>query len=370
MTLEHSGVPGLDEALCTSILELAATGPFGANPRVGAALLSSDGHLLALGHHRGAGTAHAEVDAISRARAKGHSLHGATCIVTLEPCAHEGRTPSCAKTLIDEGINTVIYALADPHAHAAGGATLLRDAGISVLAWRDVFSDAVGRELTQRARHLNHRWFAAKTEGRPFVTAKIAHTLDAKVAAANGTSMWITGAEARAEGHALRSIVDAIMVGSGTLVADDPSLTARTPTGTLAPHQPLRVVMGTSPVPAHAKVRGADGAFLHLPTRDFATALRTLAQVHKVEHLLLEGGPTLIGAALRANLIDDLWIHYAPTVLGAGTPSIPPVGITDLSERCDFEIAAHTLHLAGRDLLFHAIPTARATEEENQCLPE
>lgn len=364
MPPDHSRIPGMDTALCALILDLAATGPLGANPRVGAALLSSSGQLLALGHHRGAGTAHAEADAISRAHAEGHSVHGATCIVSLEPCAHEGRTPSCAKTLIAEGVSTVIYAMDDPHAQAAGGADLLRNAGITVLTWRDVFPDAVGLELTEQARHLNRRWVAAKKEGRPFVTAKIAHTLDARVSAANGTSMWITGPEARAEGHALRSTVDAIMVGSGTLAADNPSLTARTPEGTLAAHQPLRVVMGFSPVPDHARVRGADGAFLHLSTRDFLIALHTLASEHNVEHLLLEGGPTLVGAALAADLIDDLWIHQAPTMLGAGTPSVPPMGITDLSERCDFEIVPHSLHLAGKDLLFHAIPTARGTEQE------
>lgn len=350
-TLPTAVIPAAFNAAVTA----AARGPLGANPRVGAVLMGPTGQTLATGWHRGAGTPHAEADALSRAREAGHDLAGATCVVTLEPCAHDGRTPSCARALIDAGVARVLYALDDPNALAAGGARMLREAGIQALQWADSGVDEAAH-WTHQAEKLNHRWLRAVREQRPFVTAKIAHTLDAKVAAADGSSQWITGEAARAEGHALRAIVDAIAVGTGTLKADDPSLTARTPDGSALATQPLRVVLGERDVPPSAAVRGHDGRFVHLPTRDLPGALRRLRIDHDVQHLLIEGGPTLIGAALTADLVDDLWIHQSPSLLGAGTPSVPGLGITSLSARIDLEIVPESIHLAGRDLLFHATP--------------
>lgn len=349
-------IAGIDPAPLRAVIAAAEQGPLGANPRVGAALVSETGTVLATGVHQGAGTAHAEADALARARSAGEDVAGSTCVVTLEPCAHEGRTPSCASALIDAGVKRVVYAVDDPNAVATGGAGMMRSAGVEVSTWIDVLPEDVGLDITRAASDLNRRWFAAKADGRPFVTAKIAHTLDSKVAAADATSQWITGPDARLEGHDMRARVDAIVVGSGTVAADDPALTARDASGVACESQPLRVVVGERPVPYSARIRGADGRFVHMATRDMHVVLRTLAQAHGAEHVLLEGGPTLISEALRANLVDDLWIHQAPTLLGEGTGAVHNLGVSSLANRIDFEVVPTSLHLAGRDLVFHAIP--------------
>lgn len=340
------------------VLDAAGRSPLGANPRVGAAIVAPDGRTV-VGFHMGAGTAHAEADALARAEIAGIPTAGSTCIVTLEPCAHEGRTPSCAKSLVSAGVSKVLYAVADPHSIAAGGAEILRDAGVECTLWEDHWPGKGYEKLVNRAVRLNERWFLAKKQGRPFVTAKIAQTLDGKVAAADGTSQWITGPSARMSGHALRAAVDAIAVGSGTLAADNPSLTARVHDGAANSRQPLRVVIGETEVPADAKVRGSDGRFLWIPSRDLAGGLSTLANVHGVEHLLIEGGPTLISAAVKADVVDDLFVHVAPTFLGAGMPSVSNLGIETLGERIDWEVVPQSLHLEGRDLVFHAVPCTR-----------
>ncbi|MCS6711903.1 bifunctional diaminohydroxyphosphoribosylaminopyrimidine deaminase/5-amino-6-(5-phosphoribosylamino)uracil reductase RibD [Brachybacterium sp. EF45031] len=350
-----STVAPLPEALLRRILEAAALGPIGANPRVGAALVAPDGTILALGHHRGAGTPHAEADALAAARAAGHDVRGATCVVTLEPCAHQGRTPSCARALITAGIGAVRYAVPDPHAPAAGGARLLTDAGIDTGRWDDP-------ALTAEAEALNRRWLQAITQERPLVTAKVAQTLDGRIAAADGTSQWITGPEGRAAGHALRAVVDAIAVGTGTALADDPALTARTPDGALHPHQPLRVVLGRRPLPPEARLHRTDGGpVLQFDGRDLAADLRLLRRDHGVEHLLLEGGAGLLAAALRADLVDDLWVHLAPTLLGEGRSGVGPLGIATLAHRLDLDLVPGSVQQLGRDLLFHAQPAPRRT---------
>ncbi len=349
---------------CERALEQARRGPLGANPRVGAALLSPSGELLVTGFHRGARTPHAEADALATARENGLDVHGATCIVTLEPCAHAGRTPSCARALVDAGIGRVLYAVRDPHDIAANGSAILRSAGIDTRLWSDALPATVGGDLTARAAELNRRWFQATRESRPFVTAKIAHTLDGYVAAADGTNAWITGEDARAEGHALRSTVDAIAVGTGTALTDDPALTARDAHGTLAQRQPRRVVIGERPLEPHSRLAKATQGPEHARpllyrTREIRAVFENLRAEHGVEHLLLEGGPRLISAALTLDLVDDLWIHEAPTLLGAGTPAVTGLGIGTLKNRLDFDIVPESLHVSGSDLLFHAIPRAR-----------
>lgn len=361
----HSAVH--DRALikaCERSLEGARRGPLGANPRVGATLVSPAGELLASGFHRGAGTPHAEADALAAARARNLDVRGATCIVTLEPCAHTGRTPSCARALIEVGVARVLYAVSDPHDVAANGSAILREAGIEAREWSTVLPAGVGTELTARAIELNRRWFLATREARPFVTAKIAQTLDGHVAAADGTNAWITGEGARTEGHALRSVVGAIAVGTGTALADDPALTARETDGALAPHQPLRVVIGERALKANSQLaKAANGPESSRPllyrTRDLRAVLEDLRAAHNIEHLLLEGGPGLISTALTLDLVDDLWIHQAPTLLGAGTRAVTGLGIETLSDRLDFDIVPESLHVSGSDLLFHAIPRAR-----------
>ncbi|HKS00780.1 MAG TPA: bifunctional diaminohydroxyphosphoribosylaminopyrimidine deaminase/5-amino-6-(5-phosphoribosylamino)uracil reductase RibD, partial [Arthrobacter sp.] len=170
-------------------LEAALQGPRGANPLVGAVVVGPDGRELVTGYHRGAGTAHAEADAIAAAISAGVDLHGTTMVVTLEPCNHVGRTGPCAQAIIDAGIANVVYAVDDPHDPAAGGAATLRDAGVSVRSGL-----AAGRAL-----ELNRRWFEAVGAKRPFVTLHIAQTLDSRIAAEDGTSQWISSPESLAD---------------------------------------------------------------------------------------------------------------------------------------------------------------------------
>ena len=292
--------------------------PDGPNPRVGCVIVDAAGRTVGEGVHRGVGTAHAEVDALAQA---GAAARGATAIVTLEPCNHTGRTGPCSEALLTAGVARVVYAQADPHAIAAGGADRLRSAGI----------DVEGGLLAQEAAALNEAWTHAVTTGRPFVTWKVAATLDGRVSAADGTSRWISGEAARAEVHLWRRRCDAIAVGTGTALADDPQLTARDAAGALVEHQPLRVVVGLSDLPASARVLDASAPSLHLRTRDPAEVLATLAQL-EVRHLLLEGGPRLAAAFLSAGLVDEVVWYVAPVLLGAGSAAVADWGITTLGE--------------------------------------
>lgn len=331
----------------------AARGPRGANPLVGAVLADRDGTVLAVGHHRGAGTAHAEPDALAAARRAGTDPRGATLCVTLEPCDHTGRTGPCTEAILAAGVTRVIIGAPDPTGDGAGGAARLCAAGVEVITG----------VLPEQARELNHRWTRARAEDRPFVTAKTASTADGFVAAADGTSRWITGPEARAHAHRLRARVDAVLVGTGTALADDPRLTARDETGASLAHQPLRAVMGRRTLPDTAALT-RDGGALRLDTRDPVEALRRLRE-RGVEHVLLEGGPTLLTAFLAADLVDELWWYRAPLLLGEGAPAIGPLGVGGLGEarrwRTDrtgpgISDAARGVEILGPDVLTRCEP--------------
>src|SRR5690606_35728818 len=226
----------------TRALALAANGPRGVNPQVGAVILSPSGEIIAEGWHRGAGTPHAEVDALSKLTPD--AATGATAVVTLEPCNHTGRTGPCAQALIDAGISRVVFAVEDGTGRAAGGAVRLRAAGVSVESG----------EQHDAAEQLIHDWRVAQRLGRPHVTVKLAQSLDGRAAASDGTSQWITGPEARADVHRRRAAADAIVVGTGTVLADDPALTARDGDALYA-HQPIPVVIGSRATPADAALR-------------------------------------------------------------------------------------------------------------------
>ena len=326
-------------------LTAALAGPRGANPLVGAVILSPQGEQLATGYHRGAGTAHAEADAISEARKKGIDTVGTTMVVTLEPCNHVGRTGPCAQAIIDAGIARVIYAVDDPHDPAAGGARTLTAAGVEVRS---------GLE-GGKALDLNRDWFDAVAAKRPFVTLHIAQTLDSRIAAVDGTSQWISCPESLADNHGLRGLIDAILVGTGTVLIDNPRLTARTPDGELSAHQPLRAVMGLREVPEDAAVRGTDGLFVHLPTRDPAEALDSLFE-QGVRHLMVEGGSSILSTFLAAELVDELIVYVAPTLLGSGTPALNDLGITTLAkaQRWSWDDAGGgAVRVLGNDLRLH-----------------
>lgn len=301
-------------------LEIAASpdAPLGPNPRVGCVLLSADGDVIAEGHHRGAGTAHAEVDAL---RAAGAAARGATAVVTLEPCNHTGRTGPCAVALIEAGVARVVYAAADAGTREGGGAARLQAAGI----------DVEGGVLADQSLALNVEFSRSRTLGRPFVTWKFAASLDGRIAAADGSSRWISSAQSRADVHELRARVDAVLVGTSTQRIDDPSLTVRLPDGTLAPQQPLRVVMGLSAIPSTARVRDGHAEFVHLQTRDPAVALAELS-ARGITHVLLEGGPTVAAAFLRAGLVDRVIAYIAPVLLGAGPHALGDLGIDTIAD--------------------------------------
>ncbi|PFG43139.1 diaminohydroxyphosphoribosylaminopyrimidine deaminase/5-amino-6-(5-phosphoribosylamino)uracil reductase [Isoptericola jiangsuensis] len=322
-------------------LTLAATDGLvlGANPRVGCVLLDADGAVLAEGFHRGAGTPHAEAVALANARhALGaDALRGATAVVTLEPCAHTGRTGPCAHALRDAGVARVVYAQGDPNPVAAGGAQVLREDGIDVVDASGLLDD----DLAGRVRDINRVWSAAVALGRPYVTWKVAASLDGRTAAADGTSRWITSVAARRDVHRLRATVDTVLVGTGTLLADDPALTVR---GVPAA-QPLRAVMGLRDVPADARLAapGPDGAdAVHLRTRDPHQALATLWD-HDRRHVLLEGGATLAAAFWRAGLVDEVVAYVAPVLLGAGPTAVADLGITTITGAARLDVVDVTL---------------------------
>lgn len=324
-----AAVTPLEDAALDRALERAGAADFrrrGGNPRVGCVLLADDGRTLAEGHHRGAGTAHAEIDALTVA---GDAARGATAVVTLEPCAHHGRTGPCAEALISAGVRRVIFAQPDPNPVAAGGADRLRAAGI----------DVVPGYRADEAVLLNQDWTFAQRVGRPRVRLKIAGTLDGRVAASDGSSRWITSAAARADGHRLRAAADAVLVGTGTVLADDPLLTVRLPEAEL-PDQPLRAVFGTTRVPDGAAIHHTDKITeppMILNTRSPGEALAAL-RAYGVSSVLIEGGPRTSAAFLAAGLVDEVITYIAPALLGAGPAAVADLGISTITDALRGEI--------------------------------
>lgn len=326
-----------DEHFMRRALELAAKGPLvDPNPRVGALVVAA-GEVVGSGWHRGAGTPHAEIHALADA---GDAARGATVYVTLEPCNHTGRTGPCAQALIAAGVARVVYGSADPGATSGGGAATLRAAGVRVEP--GVLSGATG--------WLNSDWEFATRRGRPRVTWKYAATLDGRVAAADGTSKWITGAEARADVGRARSRHGAVLVGTGTILADDSHLAARDIAGNPLEHQPLRVVMGTRDLPADARVFDDAAETLVLRTHDVAAALGALHD-RGIHSVWLEGGPTLAAAFWRAGCVDDVIAWLGPKLLGAGQAAVTDLGVGTI----DDAIVLHTVDVRsmGADVRWH-----------------
>jgi diaminohydroxyphosphoribosylaminopyrimidine deaminase/5-amino-6-(5-phosphoribosylamino)uracil reductase len=275
------------------------------NPWVGAVLYDANGHMLSQGHTQVPGASHAEVEAIERATG---STQGATLVVTLEPCCHVGRTGPCVEAILAAGIATVVVGMLDPDPRVAGrGVAALREAGVTV-----VTGVRIEEVRAQLAPYLWHR-----VTGRPYVVAKVASTLDGIVAMADGTSQWITGEAARADAHVVRAQSQAIVVGAGTVRADNPRLTARLGDIVL---EPLRVVMGTAP--ADAAVRpclersGSWGDLLdELGERD-------------VLQVLIEGGPRTFSSALAAGVINHVCWYLAPAIAGAHNTTSATVSLS------------------------------------------
>ena len=244
-------------------------------------------------------------------------------MVTLEPCAHTGRTGPCSVALRDAGVRRVVFAQADPNPVAAGGAALLREAGV----------DVEQGLMVDEARALNRMWTFAVEQGRPFVTWKFATTLDGRSAAADGTSRWVSGRAARLDTHRLRALCDVMLVGTNTVEVDDPQLTVRDEDDQplSVERQPLRVVMGERDLPPTKRIFDDHAETLHLRTRDPETALKTLFARDR-QHVFLEGGPTLAAAFLRAGLVDEIVAYVAPMLLGAGQQAVADLGITTIAD--------------------------------------
>jgi diaminohydroxyphosphoribosylaminopyrimidine deaminase/5-amino-6-(5-phosphoribosylamino)uracil reductase len=337
-------------------LELAARPPFASpNPRVGAVVVR-DGVVIDEGAHHGPGTPHAEALALD-----GIDARGATVYVTLEPCNHHGLTPPCAPRLADAGVARVVAAVEDPDDRVAGsGFEVLRRAGVTVDSGL----------LREEAERLNRAYLHHRRTGRSFVSLKLALTLDGRMTAADGSSQWITGRDARRVVHARRLECDAVMVGAGTVVADDPRLTVRDVT---APRQPLRIVVDAAGrVPSHAAALGAGSVVattsacphdvqigwketgaevLVLPEAHGGVDLAALVEAlgsHGVVEVLCEGGPRLASSLIREDLPGRLELHYGPILTGGGA-SLDDLGVNSMADALRFEV--ETTERAGDDLL-------------------
>jgi len=324
-------------------LGLRVLGTTSPNPPVGAVVLDADGVVVGEGATSPPGGPHAEVHALARA---GERARGGTAVVTLEPCAHTGRTGPCTDALIAAGIARVVVAVPEPTRLASGGATRLRAAGVDV---------ELGAEQAEAEASALAAWLTSVREQRPHVVWKVATTLDGRVAAADGTSRWITGPEARAEVHRLRAGCDAVVVGSGTALADDPQLTVRDAEGRNAARQPLRVVLDRrGRVPGTARVH--DDAASTLVSRA-ASPVALLAELYDrdVRRVLLEGGPTLSAAFLAAGLVDEAVVHVAPQLLGAGAAMVGDLGITTITSALHLQVTDVTR--LGGDVQIRLRPT-------------
>jgi diaminohydroxyphosphoribosylaminopyrimidine deaminase / 5-amino-6-(5-phosphoribosylamino)uracil reductase len=326
-------------AIAISIDVLGTTNP---NPCVGAVVLDAAGHVVGEGVTQPVGGDHAEVCALREA---GEAARGGTIVVTLEPCRHPGRTQRCTEVIRAAGVARMVYALSDPHEIAAGGAAELRDCGLDVEP--DVLADEAAAVLG--------RWTTAMARHRPHLTWKYATTLDGRTAAADGTSQWITGPVARRDVHRERYLADAVIIGVGTVLADDPQLTARDWPAT---RQPLRVVVDSDArTPTAARVLDSTAPTLLVVATDapddrvevLTAAGATVSRVQRdgahvdpsavvaalcrnnVAIGLLEGGATLATSFLRAGLIDRVVGYHAATLLGAGRPLIGDIGASTLA---------------------------------------
>ncbi|MFI1954104.1 bifunctional diaminohydroxyphosphoribosylaminopyrimidine deaminase/5-amino-6-(5-phosphoribosylamino)uracil reductase RibD [Streptomyces xinghaiensis] len=352
-------------------LAARGTGSTSPNPVVGCVILDAAGEPAGEGYHQRAGGPHAEIHAL---RAAGERARGGTALVTLEPCDHTGRTGPCTGALIDAGIARVVYAVADPHDEAAGGAATLAAAGIEVERGL----------LAAEAEEVNLPWLTSVRRRRPFVRWKYAATLDGRTAAADGTSRWISSPASRADVHRLRAEADAVIVGSGTARADDPQLAVRHPDllDTLGAglRQPLRVVVDSNASAVRPGARVLDGSaptlvavaedadaahleglvpVVRLPRApggrglSIPMLLRTLYE-REVRSVLLEGGATLAGAFVAARSVDQVVGYLAPALLGAGPAVLADAGIGTITDALRLDVTG--VDRLGPDLRITAVP--------------
>ncbi len=362
----------LDRARLTEALTLAggAIGLSDPNPRVGCVIGDAAGAVFGRGHTQQAGGPHAEVMALRDAAAAGRSVAGGTAWVTLEPCAHHGRTPPCCDALVAAGLRRVVVAVADPYPQVAGeGINRLRAAGIQV--------DFAPPDIAEQAWALNIGFFSRVLRGRPWVRVKVASSLDGRTALDNGASQWITSPEARADGHAWRRRAGAVLTGIGTVLADDPRLDVRrVPTA----RQPVRVVVdsalrtpptarlldvpgtvwiatvdGSVPQAAALRARGAEMLALPGPGGQVdVRALLALLAERGVNELHVEAGQGLTGALLRAGLADEVLAYVAPLLLGSGRGWVAWPGLQTVDE--GLQLRLQDVQRIGPDLRLRLTP--------------
>jgi diaminohydroxyphosphoribosylaminopyrimidine deaminase / 5-amino-6-(5-phosphoribosylamino)uracil reductase len=295
-------------------LSRSVLGKSAPNPNVSAAIYKADGELIADGaHDRTVSLDHAEIVALKKA---GSAAYGATLVVSLEPCNHIGTTPACVDAIIAAGIARVVYAVADPNPLAAGGAQRLKDAGLYV---EIIESDEL--------KDIQSAWLHRIATKRPYFIWKVATTLDGYIAASDGTSQWISSEKSRADVQVLRSQSDAILVGTGTALADNPTLYPRI----AGASTPLRVVMGERDIPENFNLRQGEAETIFLKSRDVSALIDTLAD-KAINQVLVEAGPTLGTALLRAGVIDEILIYQAPVLLGAGKRWVADLGIKTIKD--------------------------------------
>jgi diaminohydroxyphosphoribosylaminopyrimidine deaminase/5-amino-6-(5-phosphoribosylamino)uracil reductase len=310
----------MQRAISLSLKGLGRTSP---NPIVGAVIINSAGEVVGEGFHDRVNSAdHAEVVALKMA---GDKAKGSTIVVSLEPCNHTGSTGPCAQAIIDAGVTTVVYAVSDPNEKAAGGAVALRAAGLTVI-------EGV---LKDEAAFSNRAWFMKIKKGRPFFTWKVAATLDGKVAATDGTSKWISNERSRADVQVLRRQADAILVGTNTVITDDPHLIPRGDFPGFTTN-PLRVVCGEQELPTSSKIFDSAGPTLHVKSKDLAILIAELNKTG-INQVLVEAGPTLATAMLKQGLMDELVMYQAPSLLGQGKSFVADFGANSIDQMMELD---------------------------------
>jgi diaminohydroxyphosphoribosylaminopyrimidine deaminase / 5-amino-6-(5-phosphoribosylamino)uracil reductase len=353
------------QALGLAAMSIGVSDP---NPRVGCVIVSADGAtVIGTGHTQPAGEAHAEIMALRQAQAAGQSLQGATVWVTLEPCAHHGRTPPCCDALITAGVGKVVAAIADPNPLVGGqGLARLRAAGIEV-------ETGPGEA---EARDLNVGFFSRMQRGLPWVRMKIAASLDGKTALEGGESQWITSPEARADGHAWRARAGAVLTGIGTVLEDDPRLDVRdfpvrkqpqavivdsrleTPPGAkmFIDGRPLLVYSAVGDAQRRSELEAKGATVTELPGPegkvDLAAMLRDLAR-REINELHVEAGHKLNGSLLREGLVDELLVYIAPKLLGPGRDMANIGPLAQLSDALPLEFTS--VERVGPDLRIRAL---------------
>ncbi|MBI3428604.1 MAG: bifunctional diaminohydroxyphosphoribosylaminopyrimidine deaminase/5-amino-6-(5-phosphoribosylamino)uracil reductase RibD [Actinobacteria bacterium] len=326
-------------------LSLSGLGRTFPNPIVGAVLLSAAGEVIGEGFH--AGGDHAEVRALADCAAHSKKPEGATIYVTLEPCNHFGKTPPCTQALIKAGIARVVFALKDPNPIAEGGGKDLSGAGIEVTSGL----------LAGEARESNRSWLHKIETGRPFLIWKIASTVDGFSAAVDGTSKWITSEDSRRSVQRLRAESDAIVIGTGTALADNPSLIPRGDD-----RRPIRIIVGTRQIPEGFILRKGQAHTIFLKTRDLDTVIDSLVELG-VNQVLIESGSELGTSLLKEGLIDEIQWYQAPTILGAGLKAIGNLNVKTISQRLDFRLIK--VERSGVDTFTVLRPAIRERAEAN-----